>query len=448
MLATIREYATEQLEASGESAAMRHRHALALMALAQQIEGELGGPRETEFLDLLEREHDNLRAALAYLIQSDDAEPGLLASRALWRFWSIRGHLADGRAWLAALLERDRVTGSKSSARSLALSAAGWMAIEQDDITAAHVLCQEGLEIVRAHGDAALEADLLSQLGHVARQQGDHSTAHRRYLESLALRRERGDHLGIAWSLRNLAHVARLRGEYDHACALYEESLTIGGKRAPRSEVAGTLGYLGNALLRRGDLDQAQLRFSESLMICREIGHRRRLAYALEGLAGVAAARSEWERTLRLAGAATALRELIGAPLWPAGLAALEHRIEPARAQLGPDHAAAAWAAGRALALDAALAEALNEPEAPTADDPTGLPGEAVTVAHPLTQREVDVAHLIAQGRTNRQIAEALVISEGTAAVHVKHILNKLDLESRTQVAAWAIRNGLAPDSD
>jgi non-specific serine/threonine protein kinase len=242
--------------------------------------------------------------------------------------------------------------------------------------------------------------------------------------------------------------VARLRGEYDHACALYEESLTVGGKRAPRSEVAGTLGYLGNALLRRGDLDQAQLKFSESLTICRQIGHRRRLAYALEGLAGVAAARSEWERSLRLAGAATALRELIGAPLWPAGLAALEHRIGPARRQLGPDHAAAAWAAGRALALDAALAEALNEPEAPATDVPTGPPGEAVTITHPLTQREVDVAHLIAQGRTNRQIAEALVISEGTAAVHVKHILNKLDLESRTQVAAWAIRSGLVLDSD
>jgi non-specific serine/threonine protein kinase len=463
MLTTIREYAAERLQASGEAESVRHRHALAMMQLAQQAERELGGPRETELLDVLEREYDNLRAALGYLTRSDAVDAGLRASRALWRFWSIRGQLSDGRAWLAALLERDRAIGAPpSAARSLALSAAGWMALEQDDIQGATALCQEGLEIARACGDNALVAEHLSQLGHAARQQGNYSAAHAHYEESLALRQASNDRLGVAWSLRNLAHVARLRGEYERACALYEESLTASGPTAPRSEVAGTLGYLGNALLRRGDLDEAHRRFAESLTICRDIGHRRRLAYALEGLAGVAAGRGLWERSLRLAGAATALRELIGAPLWPAGLAALEYRVGPARQQLGPARAAECWSAGRALPLDAVVAEALAETQAerasvtpapstslhPTTSQPTSAPAPPEAPApHPLTHREVDVARLIARGHTNRQIAEALVISEGTAAVHVKHILNKLGLESRTQVAAWAFRSGLVTDA-
>jgi non-specific serine/threonine protein kinase len=453
LLATIREYATEQLEASGEAETVRRRHALTMLEVARRAGRGLGGEQEATSLALLEREYDNLRAALTYLahadeVEHDDIEAGLRTSRVLWRFWSIRGHLADGRAWLAALLERDRATGPPSVARSLALSSAGWMALEQGDIADARTCSEEGLAIARACGDAALEAEHLSQIGHAARQQGEYALAQRWYEESLALRRAHADQLGIAWSLRNLAHVARLRGAHEQSCALYEESLAVGGALAPRSEVAGTLGYLGNALLRRGDLDQAQARFAESLTICRDVGHRRRLAYALEGLAGVSAARGAMDRALRIAGAATALRERIGAPLWPAGLAALEQRLAPAWQRLGPARASECWAAGRALSLDDVVAEALREDVA-AADGavapPTDAPGHP---AHPLTQREMEVVRQIARGRTNRQIAEALVITEGTAAVHVKHILNKLGLDSRAQVAAWAVRRGLAADAD
>jgi non-specific serine/threonine protein kinase len=453
MLATIREYAAERLDASGEAETVRRRHALTMLELARRAGRGLVGEREAESMALLEREYDNLRAALTYLAQAgeierDDIEAGLRTSRVLWRFWSIRGHLADGRAWLTALLERDRATGPPSAARSLALSSAGWMALEQGDIADALALSEEGLAIARACEDPALEAEHLSQIGHAARQQGDYATAQRCYEESLALRRSREDRLGIAWSLRNLAHVARLRGEHEQSCALYEESLAVGGALAPRSEVAGTLGYLGNALLRRGDLDRAQARFAESLGICVDIGHRRRLAYALEGLAGVSAARGAMERALRIAGAATALRERIGAPLWPAGLAALEQRLGPARQRLGPARAAECWAAGRALSLDDAVAEAMGrDVPAPSVED--AVPSDGIGAAsHSLTQREMEVVRQIVRGRTNRQIAEALVISEGTAAVHVKHILNKLGLDSRAQVAAWAVRRGLTVDAD
>jgi predicted ATPase/DNA-binding CsgD family transcriptional regulator len=448
MLATIREFAAEQLDASGETEAARHHHALTMMAIAQETERELGGPREAELIELLEREYDNLRAALDYLTVGGDVEPGLRASRALWRFWSIRGHLADGRAWLSRLLERDRAGGTPSPSRALGLVATGWMALEQDDIPSARAHCEEALGLARASGDTVLLAEILAQLGHAARQQGEFAIAQAHYDESLALRQAIGDPLDIAWALRNVAHVARLRGEHARACALYEQSLSVGGPRAPRSEVAGTLAYLGNALLRQGDIDQAERRFAESLVICREIGHRRRLAYALEGLAGVAAARGTWERALRLAGAATALREAIG-------LAALELRITPARQGLGPARAAECWAAGRALPLEEVAAEALGEQDTASPAVTASAAGPAVrsdataqTISHPLTHRELDVVRLIVRGYTNRQIAEALVISEGTAAVHVKHILNKLDLESRAKVAVWAVRLGLAGDPE
>jgi non-specific serine/threonine protein kinase len=266
------------------------------MALAERAEPDLGGPTEGAWLDRLEREHDNIRAALAWLGGSDQVEAGLRASRPLWRFWSVRGYLAEGREWLTALLVRDDAP-TTSWARARALSSAGWMALEQDDVAAARMLCEQGLALSRECGDDELVAEHLAQLGHTARQQG----------------------------------------EYARAEALYEESLATGGTLSPRSEVAGTLGYLGNALLRAGDVDGAHRRQAESLAICREIGHRRRMAYAIEGLAGVA----------------------------------------------------------------------------------------------------------VARGLSNRRIADELVISEATAAVHVKHILHKLDLASRVQVAVWAARHGI-----
>jgi tetratricopeptide (TPR) repeat protein len=210
MLETIREYGLEQLEACGEAAEIRRRHAAHYLALAEAAEPELTGPRQAAWLDRLEAEHDNLRAALRWAVEQGEAELGLRLGGALWRFWYVRGYLTEGRERLAELL-----------------AAAG------------------------APGQTAARARALRGLGIVAEAQGDYAVARRHYEEALALMRELGDRRGIALSLNNLGDVARDRGDYAAARALHEESLAIGRELGDRA-IAWILESFAMLALREG----------------------------------------------------------------------------------------------------------------------------------------------------------------------------------------------------
>jgi non-specific serine/threonine protein kinase len=191
----------------------------------------------------------------------------------------------------------------------------------------------------------------------------------------------------------------------------------------------------------QGDLAAAQRVLGESVVLQRDLGDRAGLAFVLERLAMVAAMHGLAERALRLAGASSALRELLGMPLNPAARLSLDARLAPAWQSLRAEVAALAWQQGRATSVERAIALAL-EPVGALAAEPhqtgTGHPPAAA-----LTAREREVAVLVARGLTNRQIAGTLVIAERTADVHVSNILNKLTLTSRAQLAAWVVRNGL-----
>ena len=442
-LETLREYAAEKLRETDEETVLRKRHRDFIIALAERAEPELAGPRQVAWLQRLDEEHDNLRAALAWTVECGDLEEGVRLGAALLRFWLTRGFYGEGHQWLADLLIRSG--GPPSSApvartHVRALQAAGRLAAKHGDHGAAHEFLTRAVAVARAYDDRSGLADGTHRLACLARVRGDYVAARTHLLEALKLFRELGDVQGVAETTVCLGVVANSQGDPGTAQSCYEESLTIYRALGNQQGVAETLTNLGEVALERGDLAGARAFESESLALASEIGDRERVAIALAALGGVAAAQGEPERALRLAGAAMAIREAIGKSSPAAWRARFERWLEPARRALSAETMTAAWNAGRAIPVEQTIDYALKPVGSAEATGPSPrrirpagrqLPG--------LTQREQEVAALIARGLTNRQIAADLVITEGTAANHVKHILARLGLDTRVQVAAWAI---------
>ncbi len=456
LLEPIRQYAAERLVAAGEAHCARRCHAEYFLALAERAEPELSGPDQATWLERLEREHDNLRAALAWLSDVGDragdggavqdravvdAEAGLRFGWALMRFWDMRGHLAEGRARLATLLRADRAAGP-TSARARALFAAGRLAYEQGDYAAALACSEESLTIAREVGDRECVAFALTQVGHVLRIRGDPEAAGPLYEESLAIRRElvaRGAATfrpGVAISLKCLGGVALARGDLAGAHDLYTESLAIERELGHRWEIALSLHRLGEIAIDLGRLTEVRGHFGAALAVARELGDRQNIALVLGGVAGLAAAQGEPERAMRLVGAADALRETIKCVLDPADRARVEGRLAGAAALLGQESAARLRVEGGTLPPDGAIAEAVAALTPP--ERAAGVP-----LRQRLTRREREVAVLIACGLTNRAIAAELVIAEWTVVNHVRSIMRKLGVGSRAQVAAWSVEQGL-----
>ncbi len=312
--------------------------------------------------------------------------------------------------------------------------------------TRARAALEESLELFRSLGDASGGAATLHFLGLVARDQGDYERAEAAGRESLRLSRDLGDQSRVAFALHSLGLVARDRGEHAKAEALFNESLGLFRELADAWGITTVLVSLGVAARLRGDGARAAELLRQSLTLRRDLGDKSGIAECLAHLAGIAAAMRKPERAARLLGAAEALRGSIGAQLPPAHRADCERTAAIARKRLGKRAFAEAWAAGRQMTTEQAVADGLTA-AAPAAEGAGAaaarIPGN---VPGPLTSREREVAALIAQGHTNRDIASALVITEGTAANHVQHILNKLGLRSRAQIAAWAAEHGLGQD--
>jgi predicted ATPase/class 3 adenylate cyclase len=407
MLETVREYAGEQLEASGEATEIRRRHADYFLALAEQAEPALWTAEQTAWLARLETEHDNMRAALAW----SQAEPGRmeaglrLAGSLTW-FWNGHGHFSEGRRWLEAALAPDGARGSGATpARAKALSGAGMLAGQQGDYGRAMALLEASLALYRglaqepgeAHalvllgnvaqsqgdyeralalldeslalcqrlGDKTGSAHALLILGHVVHDRGDHQRARALLAEGLALFRAVRDTAGIAWSQTYLGRLACEQGDYGRAMALSQESLALFRALGDKQGIAGALNNLGDVARYQGDLTQAMTFYAESLALRRELGDRPETARTLEGVAGVAMAHERPERAARLFGAADALREAVGVPAPPSRRARNERALRTVRAALADGAFAAAWAEGRVMTLEQAIAYALELP-APT----------------------------------------------------------------------------------
>ncbi len=359
LLETIHEYAREQLAASGEEPELRSHHLAYFLALAETAETQLEGPQQVAWLESLAAEHDNFRAALNWALHEAPGEEGLRLVAALWSFWEMHGHLAEGRTWIERAVQWSAAAPPGTQARLY--TGAGTLAWRQADYTAATSHHGRALELYRALEDQPGVAFALNNLGMQLLCQGAFAQSRQLLEESLQVRRRLGDQAGIAEQLNNLGFLIVSQGEAAAARPLLLESLALHRRLQNKYKIAGILDNLGDVALHEGDLAAARQYFRESLGLHREVGSPAGLPDAVEGLAKTAAAQREGERAARLFGAAASLRETVGAPLPPAVRPIYERHLAAARALLAPAAWDAAWAAGQRMSVDQAVACALEE---------------------------------------------------------------------------------------
>jgi len=403
MLETVREYALERLAVSGEHEALSRVHASYYLALAEAAGPELRGPTRAMWLERLEREHDNLRAALRWALESGEVGTGLRLAAALNPFWDVRGHLSEGRAWFERLLAHagERVDAVDAMALADAYHAAGGLALDQGDYAAASALLERGLSLYRALDDKPGIISALGNLGALAQFRGDYARARALYEESLEMQRASGDRSKIAPLLNNLAETAYWRGDYRQAEELYGDALAVCREIGETWGAALLLNNLGDLAYEQGDVDRAATLLEQSLGVFRELGNKRGRAFSLtslghigrdrgayreaaalyaegltllyetgdkpntapclDGIAGLAHAVGRPRQAARLHGAAAGLRAALEAPVVPGMQDRYERAVAAVRQSLGEDAFAAAWAEGRVLTLEQAVATAREE---------------------------------------------------------------------------------------
>ncbi|HSH81589.1 MAG TPA: adenylate/guanylate cyclase domain-containing protein [Herpetosiphonaceae bacterium] len=377
MLETIHEYARERLELSGEVENLRQRHAAYFLQMAEAAEGEFMGPHQAAALARLAPEQDNVRAALTWVLERREGETALRLAGAFGHFWNASGQLIEGRQWLEAALAMTQPAqaavpdaGSAGAARAKALHHAAWAAQLQGDFEAARLRVEAALALNRARADTPEIAWSLNMLAMIAGAEGDFATAGERSDEALALQRELGDPSALAAMLNNEGWRAYVAGDDARALPLLEESLALHRQVGDTSRRLGlTLDSLGKVLIERGDHARARALLTEGLRLAQHYGSKRQLQEALDGLAWLAApegmargAPGEGaERAARLFGAAEALREACGEVLSPPERSVQEHHVAIAQVHLDEAAWQAAWAAGRAMPLEQAVAYALED---------------------------------------------------------------------------------------
>ena len=509
MLETIREYALERLAASGEAEAVRRQHAIFFLRFSEEAEPKIRGAEHFLWRTRLEVEHDNLRAALRWTLESQEAEMGMQLAFSLVAFWRASNQDREGRNWCEQVLAQPG-TSARTAARAMALLAAGAMTMFQGDLPQAQLLLEESIAIGREVGRAAKRtlALALALLAYGALLQGNLGAARELAEEGVRLFREVGEawgtalalnHLGratlelgdpvaarplleesaalfragnmqrLAMPLNTLGRVALRQGDDTGARAYCEEALAVARATGDELFIAEALAQLGTVALHVGDSGQATALYQQSLTLIWTRGYRECIAEDLAGLAATASLLGQPERAARLFGAVEALREVSGIRLSPLPRADYDRAVEGIRAHLDEATFAQAWEKGRAMPLEQAIAEALatqdepptgtkfpqvNEeetssvvpPGTPLSQSPRALSPRRALKQHfgGLTSREREVACLVAQGKSNRAIADELVVGVSTVEAHITHIFTKLGFSSRAQIAAWAVDKGLA----
>jgi predicted ATPase/class 3 adenylate cyclase len=356
MLLTIREYGLELLAASGEERELRSRHALFFLAFAEAAGRELTGPHQTAWLDRLERDHDNLRAALRWAVESDQAETGLLIAAAIWRFWQLRDHLAEGEARLTELLEAPSASAA-TPARAAGATALASVVYWRGDYAAARERYEEALALHAALGDAAAAADVGSSLGWVAAATGDWAAARRRFGQAAESARARGDRTRLGFALHGLGMSAHRDGDQPTARAALEEAVALLRASGDTFGLANALYDHGRVLVTEGDHDGGRASLLESLRRHAAAGDLSGIAFALDALSGLALEEGRAERSVRLAAAADGLRESLGA-LAPSSIIGEWDARAAVRGLIPEGAVAAAWAEGRTMGLERVLTDA------------------------------------------------------------------------------------------
>ena len=491
MLETIREYAREQLGASDEADAIPAWHAAYYLDLVERAALQLVGPHQQTWYAHFDRERDNLRAVERWATARGDADRIVRLWTALWPYWLARDDASESRERLEAFLP---LVGRSVPAPALAggLHGAGLMAEKLGDYTTCRVLLEQSLEVARQFDDRGTLAAVLDSLGRQTFIEGHYAESRALLEESQAILREADDSVGLARVLSHLGFLEYLEGRPRAARVIYQQGLALALAADDQHRVAEFMDNLGNASVVEGDLDDAARMFQEAIAIWRQLGqrpwlamalnnlgrlltrqgevasarghllealslshhmgNRRRLAYILSAVAALAAAEGETERAVSLDAIASAAVAEIGAAPSP-----YSEVLTGKLAQAASGTPVATMSAGRAVTLDQAVEESLSWLADPgrhtTANEQllavpsTVMPTVAASPpADGLTRREREVVALLALGVTNRQVADALVLTEGTVENYVQRILGKLGFNKRAQIAVWAVGHGLGPD--
>jgi DNA-binding CsgD family transcriptional regulator/Tfp pilus assembly protein PilF len=505
LLDTIREYAAERLEAAGESDALALRHRDCILTLVEETVGGMfnrGEPPWPVRREVYRRgiaEYGNFRIALQTSLAHGHADEGLRLCIGLRNMWLPHGDAREAATWLDRFLVLPDAEVSPP-VRGRALAVRAEIAFDLQDYDTLVRCATESLELSRASGDdfpiptalrvisqaaarggragdavsyieeavAAAEAagnDWEAGLTQatkaaIAVRQGKLKSAQRAYETALEVLAD-NNRWGVAQVSYGMGTLARTRGDAEMAVRYYADAMEIFRELDAWPEIARCQAGIGWIAVTTGDYDQAQESLAEALRLNQVGGQRLGIARGLEAFAALAAARQQPERAARLAGAACQLRESLGhgAGIGPR----IEEVLEFARGRLGASAAAALFAEGRETVAEDAVGFALSPDQdqlmpgpaaaaEPAWTDPSRLTalagsgsrqdtGGAHRGPTPLTPREHEIVMLIAQGLSNREIADELVISPATAARHVANILAKLGFSSRTQVASWATRH-------
>ena len=486
ILEPVRQYASEKLAGSGETREIRRRHAAFFLVLAEEADSGLEGTEQAVWLERLDGEHDNIRAALSWALgRNGDAGLGLRMGAALGEFWYLRGY-REGRRWLEEALAKAEQTPTVARAR--ALQRVSWLAIYQGDFDRAERAGEEGLaledvQLFQSRGGIKVAAELkrtlglavanrgqleramdlfgeslalsseagdrrgfahsLFRLGMGSREQGDYGRATERLEEALALCRESGDPALAASILTHLGYTFLLKDDLDRATAFLEDAAAMLREQGHRVYLALSLAYLGWAALLRGNSRRARALHSESLELRREVGDKPAAAESLGALACVAEVQGEARLSGRLFGAAVALREEIGMQQDPSDHALQEPYLAAARSRLDGASWEAAFAEGRAMSFESAVEYALAIEEHPVVST---VPAQQPSPERPagLTTREVEVLRLVASGMSSARVAEELFVSPRTVDTHLTSIYRKLGVSSRAGATRFALEHGLA----
>jgi predicted ATPase/serine/threonine protein kinase len=396
MLSTLREYAAERLVESGEEFATRRAHAAYYVVLAEECGGELSS--HPEWLERFDLEHRNFREALEFLIRTGDTDWGMRLGSALFHFWEMREHFAEGRALLDRLLKLPGATQPKMRARlsfyaaifaaskgdfasaqklqeqslnacrdlqdhrgvAVALNALGVTARDRGDLETACSLFEQCVATWKDLGSSIDTARALSNLANVVRLQGDHGRSHVLYDECLAIFHGAGDSTGVAWTLNYLGDLARESVDSIAARSYYEQSLSAFRQLGDSWGIASALCDLARLNAAQGKYSDAERLYGEGIRMFRDLGHKSGIAMVLECFAVSAAAQSRPEQSLRLAGAAAALRQRIGVALIPAERSRLEIKLQPARNMLTNAAGLVAWSSGWEMSVEEAVQEVLG----------------------------------------------------------------------------------------
>jgi len=366
MLVTLRHFALERLRDLGEVEKVKDRHLNYFLQIVEQADQEIHGPQQLYWLEHLEREHDNLRAALEWALESKNAEAGLRMSGALAFFWFVRGPVHEGIGWLEKALALGAGASKAAEAKALRYLGTVLNLGENQNVDRIKNIFEKSLTLYQELDDNSGIAWVLNMLGLVAMQQQDHGKAKQLLFESLLLRHQVGDPWSIAHTLQNFAPMAFQEGNYPGAKELTLETIAWFRQAGDQRGVARTLADLAELERVAGDPTQTIPLLKEALSQLMLFKDKWSIASALEDLATMAGTQNNYLRAIRLYGAAEALREAIGMPLPPP-----EHyarvkyvqNIESARVNLDEVTFTKTWAEGRAMTMEQAVAYALKDPD-------------------------------------------------------------------------------------